>query len=307
MGLFSGGGFFGSGGKTNSGNTENTNLTTSNAGANDASVGGYIFNPNFGSINAPLELNITDRGAVDSSFDFSGGVVEETFKVVDDAFTFVAGATAELLETIGLNNSFNQLSTEQALEFAAGAQVNSNDNLNSNLDYIYGAAQEMREFEAGLVGSILDYSYNDIADTKSFTAGLTTRVLDDSKESYERNLEAVQLNHVNTLDAVQQSADNSLQFASGAFSSAVNSINVGANKAMDFLTSSASQVLGGLAEFTVDESANNRAYQLDAIETIKDASATDSQQTNDMMFKLALGLIVTVGGGVAIAAWRKGK
>lgn len=290
-------GLFFSGSKKS--NTTNTNKTTNNSGYFDASVGGEINAHTVGA--AGGDVNILDGGAISDAFDFATGINEDISQTIDNVLSFTGEATSAFINAVTDNNQSSNATIDNALEFSAGAIAANNNTLLQNLDFLDGESDEAREFEAGLIGSVLglasenvNRAYADINDTKQFAAGLTGKVLDDSKDSYERNLAAVQSSH-----------NNSMSFASGAFSSAVNNITQTADKGFKFLKDSSLAVLGGMAEFTTENTENMQENNLAALDAIEESSKSASEETNDMMFKVALGLVGVVGLGVAVAAWRK--
>jgi hypothetical protein len=297
MGIFSGGGFFGSGGKTNSGNTTNDNRTTANTTSQTSYTGDNI-SQSFGAMQNS-NITMTDYGAINKSFDF----LEHGVKIVDDAMQFTAGATQAILDNTLTTVTSNSEVVDNAFEFAAGSQMSTQSGLSDNLDFIDSETDDILSWAAGAVSTVVDQinkntnlAYNDIADTKMFTAGLTTKVLDDSKDSYQRNLAATQASH-----------ENSMMFASGAFNSAVSNIRASADKGFQILDEATKNVLNGIAEFTGTQVAGMADNQTEAIEAIKNASKSESQQTSENMMKFGLGMAAVIGIAFIVARKRKGS
>jgi len=276
--------------------TENTNNTVANSGVFEVGLGGNLFAPTFGATSGNVSINTLDGGAIDESFDFADNALNSGFTAIDNVLTFIGGATQTLIDTVTNTNTASNQNMSNSLEFAAGSQVNSNNTMLANLDFIDGETDDTLMFASGLVGDVLNFSYQDIADTKLFAAGLTNKTIDTTERAFN-----------NTLEANQRSATNAMQFASGAFSSAVSGITNAADKGFNFLTTSATQVLGGMAEFTADENAQNRILQTQQIDSIRDSSLSTISQSSDMIFKAVGGLIGVVTIAAAFAAWRKSK
>jgi len=276
--------------------TENTNNTVANSGVFEVGLGGSLFAPTFGATSGNVSINTLDGGAIDESFDFADTALNNGFNAIDNVLTFIGGATQTLIDTVTNTNTASNQNMSNSLEFAAGSQANSNNTMLANLDFIDGETDDTLMFASGLVGDVLNFSYQDIADTKLFAAGLTNKTIDTTERAFN-----------NTLEANQRSATNAMQFASGAFSSAVTGITNAADKGFNFLTTSATQVLGGMAEFTADENAQNRILQTQQIDSIRDSSLTTIEQSSDMIFKAVGGLIGVVTIAAAFAAWRKSK
>jgi hypothetical protein len=105
-----GGGFFGSGGKSNSGNSTTTNETNStnlNVGGGGGDVGGNIDLSSYNSRGGNITIEKSDMGAVAASFDFardfSAGMTSASKGIVDSAINMASEKSRGELENVTMN------------------------------------------------------------------------------------------------------------------------------------------------------------------------------------------------------------
>jgi len=113
MGLFSGGGFFGSGGKANSGNTtSDTKASSINVDNQDGEIGNSIALGT--TTDSTLNITTTDFGAIDTAGDIaqaSIGLANESMGFAGEAFDDLTGTLSDTFGVLagtlksGLNDS----------------------------------------------------------------------------------------------------------------------------------------------------------------------------------------------------------
>lgn len=269
--------------KNNSGNSSNLNETNSSQLSQDASFGGDIRTNTFGKL---VDSNVTVNN-------LDGGIIDAGVKLVDDAlenvFTFLGGSITASNAADEQAAAVNSQVIDDSFSFAGGAAVNATDQLLANLDFIAGENDDIRNFEAGVVQAAFD----DIALTREFTAGLTGEVLDNQAQAFEAST-----------DAITRGAEQSLEFAAGAFQTGINEISGFANNSFEFLGEATTFLFNTLTGATSDQLAQNSALQQESLDVISESSKSASQETNEMIFKLALGLIAVVGLGAMATTFK---
>lgn len=280
------------------------------AGAQQAAYS--VVDRSIDSLDDGLENVLTFAGENNAAaFEIVSNTANQINDIAENALTF--GGESQMAAYEFIDGYSDTLASNQAnvFEWAAGQQQDTNSTALDFLDFADRETDDTLEFAAGLVGAVIDADQvNDSRVHNQQNAILDS--INAQRTSVDDLLESGQGLFESAIDNIQESHNNSMVFAGEAVNrafqqsnSAIDKVQAGADKALDFVTSSASSLLNGIAQFSVESSEQQAAQNAAGLTTIANISASEDQKTRQDLMKLAGGFAVLMTAGMLYMGRKK--